>query len=604
MKRVITFIAACIVFLSQLVIPVLAAEDSTVIYEIQGLDETTVADDLTSMGMSLDDYPLDDSADSPTVIRFLEYGFAADQAYKKDFALYLYVYNPLGYDLWRDSMSNTITMATDYSGKTPRYEDIPLQILSDTNSPVLKFRIGNSDSWYEKLYQIALDSGRKYSFSKFTLKIKGEGAKAFPIASTYSYSGYSKGFGPGAEKESTLTCSCDGITTIQLTLHPTVYRHKNGSDTSDLIYAVYFSISDDYLTRYGDLYSVDATAVKAVCEPIVVVNNYATYSLLNNYVGYEAKDVQDTSTEPYALFGLYNRKYVSGGHGMMVKIGEEYYYGFRSTASKISGVKYTADETMQMSWLFRTEDLKNDVIYAEELQAYAEKHSDLNLYQSMEKVNFNLTADKLISSEGAGRNPISKFFLQMFGLDVNDVSFSEVSEPIKYSDIVSLKDEEIANNYGINVNDVGEFRRYVSRNSLGRSTYVLHFAKELYTGGEAKFFNFPENSEGYLIKDMVSYLDFNVIDLGFLDKSNNLTIIPTVSQPVNVIPPIEDPSNVAPPNIPSLGDMLQDFMRIIIGILCLILVIFIVFKIISLLLRLRKPKVVVHVDSQTDKQNK
>ena len=96
MKKILS-IFFCVVFVfSFLAVSVSALSENTATV----CDETSVEDDLNTIFHNVEQiFPLDSSLEELSLINVTEYGYDESKGIGKDYALYLYLYNPSGKDV-------------------------------------------------------------------------------------------------------------------------------------------------------------------------------------------------------------------------------------------------------------------------------------------------------------------------------------------------------------------------------------------------------------------------------------------------------------------------------------------------------------------------
>lgn len=110
-----------IVFVMVLGVVVFTAAPCITIAEEAGVnfDETDVLNDLTSSTINgvpfdLKDYPFDEDGEMQ-VVSFIEYCYSYKANMRKNYGLYVYVYNPRAINIATDNKGNKIQMAIKYN---------------------------------------------------------------------------------------------------------------------------------------------------------------------------------------------------------------------------------------------------------------------------------------------------------------------------------------------------------------------------------------------------------------------------------------------------------------------------------------------------------
>ena len=132
-------------------------------------ENTKVLDDLTSSTVNgklfdLKDYPFDESKDIQ-VISFVEYCYSYKANLRDNYGLYVYIYNPKGWNLSTSDKLNKIQMAVAYDpeGNPTDYQKFSLEFCSkvesgDYKNLFYKSRTTNY-SWFETSVSVQ-QSGR------------------------------------------------------------------------------------------------------------------------------------------------------------------------------------------------------------------------------------------------------------------------------------------------------------------------------------------------------------------------------------------------------------------------------------------------------------
>lgn len=171
-------------------------------------DTTDVMDDLTSstvggQAFELKDYPFDESKRAQ-IICFAEYCYSFRANMRGNYGLYVYVYNPQGLNLSEQSKRNKIQMAVKYDtdGNPSDYEKFDLQFLSKSETPdymnlFYKFKITDKAIDGKTFADRVNSNARRYDVSGMELLSAGaENATDYPVNGTYTFTGYSAGYGP------------------------------------------------------------------------------------------------------------------------------------------------------------------------------------------------------------------------------------------------------------------------------------------------------------------------------------------------------------------------------------------------------------------------
>ena len=186
-------------------------------------------------------------------LNFAEYKF--ENQYTESYGLYIYFYNPNQHQLIKLlSEKNKIELSTngvDYK----KYSLTPIsKSVGEIANLFYKFRVNTDEEFYNSLNS----SERTYYLSSFELEYtKSPNVTDVEIGTTFKYTGYAKGC--NGNDESTLQCYKEGLETIHLKVYGGTKRsgmiNSALTEAIDLHYA-YFEIPNKYIESYGEPYAV------------------------------------------------------------------------------------------------------------------------------------------------------------------------------------------------------------------------------------------------------------------------------------------------------------------------------------------------------------
>lgn len=209
-------------------------------------------------------YPLDTSDKRVELITLYEHGYTKKDGMSKDYGVYLYLYNPSGQAV--KDLDNMVNMCQelDANGNPKSYQRVPLDLVSASEDyRFLKFELMPSASQkhfqeYTKNNQVL----RYYGVS--SLYLNHGTVKAYSNSFGYIFSGY--------REDNTLKIEGKEKAVIDLNLKQTWYR-LNSSPTGAHYYstlnAVYFSISEDLLAKYGTITGAEMEWYEYKTKPIL-----------------------------------------------------------------------------------------------------------------------------------------------------------------------------------------------------------------------------------------------------------------------------------------------------------------------------------------------
>ena len=259
---------------------------------VNDFDETYVEDDLGKE--KLLEYSLMVGT-KPSVVSFMEYCYSDDESLlNAKYGLYIYVLNPTRAEYATNIGGNQINMAIshDSEGKPTSYKILKLKNCGHTTGEydklIYKFRVlGLDDVVKDVRAQNKTKSSRKYSVAELQLRNVGSGIiTGYGVSRSFTFTGYAKGCGAGADTASTLTCTIGETTTIEIKVGHTNYRTDDFVDNvCDEINTVYFSVPNEYFQKYGDkLQKIKAQWYEYKTKPVFVTSDSEAYNALDDYI--------------------------------------------------------------------------------------------------------------------------------------------------------------------------------------------------------------------------------------------------------------------------------------------------------------------------------
>lgn len=588
-SKILILLMALMLLLSSLplhVIPSAFAES-----KLYPFDQINVLDDLESSAtFDIDKYPYS-ATESERVINFVEWAYSPFKP--EDFALYVYIYNPKNIDWDVNSYSNRIQIATRYK-TSPTQLDYDYVVTKDS-SPVdyetfsivfcnkstregyeglfYKFRVIDHECADGLTIQERVNSlERRYDVSGIVLGKKDGTAQEILIGGTYRFSGYAKGYGPNQTSASTLVNEgFTGMETIALEVSATNYRTNSsalGAYHQYDINTLYFSVPEQYFTKYGNLQKIKLEWYEYKTTPMFMIkpnssDNALWYELQKHvgvdYTGYGGQYRAHNGNNPYEIY-LYDKT----GYAMGGDVPNHYDMGYNlpCDATNLGGGTYNGTKAIvdnaitEIQWLFHSKTAS-----AETIKAYIKDyHYAKNGYLPVK--NGQISADLFLDTVDPGRKmgyncvefdagdkwdlksyddankSVDGFrryglfdsgFWRSNGIEVNDVA------PI----VCDIKESEIsATNLLINTEDVSKFRDfYNTAKENNERTVLFRFAITDYWhegfNTTAGFANLTKGDLGWLSQQTV-FLDTKIIHLTFQTK-DKYTVIPVVQDPIDVI---------------------------------------------------------------------
>ncbi len=258
------------------------------------LGSTSVEADLEASGFNLNLYRKNPAAD-PQVMMISELAYSEEGSqYENAFYILVYLYNPSGeaLDLSRE---NTVNFSVGASS----FENQSLVCFGrSADSLFYRFYIEYENAFLTaaREYAAANNGARTYTVASVQLFDTGEGRlRDYKVGKAYTFTGYAKGCGPGAELVSTLTSSYTGIDTISLELNHTTWRNRvydaaNGrfddEGVCDAVSTVFFGVPEKYIYDYvGGLKQITSEWYEYKTTPIFVTWDTARADELKPWLG-------------------------------------------------------------------------------------------------------------------------------------------------------------------------------------------------------------------------------------------------------------------------------------------------------------------------------
>ena len=582
-SRILIFLMALLLLISSTPLTSFIARADSKVYPF---DQTNVLDDLESSAtFDVQKYPYSER-ESERVINFVEWAYSPFKP--EDFALYIYVYNPKAIDWDVNSYSNRIQIATRYK-TSPTQLDYDYVVTKDS-SPVdyetfkIVFCNKSTQRGYEGLFykfrvidHVGADGltiqervnslERRYDISGLVLGKKDGTSQEILIGGTYRFSGYAKGY--GANQTSASTLKNEGFTsmeTIALEVNSTNYRTNSsavGAYHQYDINSLYFSVPEQYFTKYGNLQKIKLEWYEYKTTPMFMIkpnsSDNSLYPTLKNYVGVDltGKGGQYRAHDSSNGFQIYlNEKRVSSGLARAyfdmgynlpydaVNLGYEY-------ASVNDAVEYAIPE---IQWLFH-----QTTATAEEIRAYIKDYPYAKkgyLPVKDGQISADLFLDKVDDGRTMGYNCVEFDAGEHWDLKSYDDAHSLLERWLDYGlftgrnvdievkdvapIVCDIKESEInSTNLLINSDDVVRFKDfYTEAKNNNERTVLFRFAvtdywHEGFSTTSSVFFNGTKGDLGYLSQQTV-FLDTKIIHLTFQTK-DKYAVIPVVQDPIDVI---------------------------------------------------------------------
>jgi hypothetical protein len=541
--------------------------------DVADFDASSVLDDLGSATVNgapfkLEDYPADPDG-AIGIITVIEYCYSFYTS-ADNYGLYIYMYNPARVNIDTKTIANKIQLATAYDedGAPSAYAKYPIKYCSKSTGDYAdlfyKFKVTNPVEIYNRVRQTP--ELRRYDVSGVELLTVGNSnATDYEVGYIYKYSGYAAGMGQNAAAPSTLACAVSVLETISLNVKHTYFRTASseaGAGYQNTLNSVYFGVPNHYIDTYGKLYGVHAECWSALTNPIVVTNNREMYDHLLSYIGQHItpydSDVgysfytsyTDTMLPPYP-----SKKYADIAFNKWDTVTAIH------PLPRVNYLFYTTNNTNNYT-------LKNIVstdVTGDDFGMYLRDYTlgtmiDINgksyssdLLCDVKYMPINITLDSdpynLMSYDSSHPKWWQKIISKQWSTDTS-TSYTDV-EPIKVvtdADI-NKSDAQISESLLVNIDDVAEFKSYYAAAKDNNETVMLfRYATDQYYSQHLWVFKsrtaLADKKSSYIAWQTI-YLDYDIIDLKFVNDNGDYTVIPVVSDPMDIIPDITSPTTAS-----------------------------------------------------------
>lgn len=292
-------------------------------------DNTSIFEDLYGSKdehgneFDLGNYPKDKDGEL-RFYTFVEYGYSYYANLNKNYALYMYLYNPqqLNFQTYLDS--NVVRMGVSYATKDDNiviseYEDFNIVCVSRTTGDYAnlfyKFKVLDPNKKILSMAQAYEKENecRRYDIAGVYLKTdKSDVTLDKNIGRTYKCSGYMATYGKDASNPSTFVCNVEKLETLDLKVYQTSYLtgvSSAGAYHHNNVSSVYFAIPQRVLDKYGSLWEIYAQWYECKTAPIFVTSNSNLYNGMKDLTHYSLSENKnkprfDDSVPYYFYYGM------------------------------------------------------------------------------------------------------------------------------------------------------------------------------------------------------------------------------------------------------------------------------------------------------------
>ena len=573
--------------------------------ESESFKNTNVLDDLRSAkinGQAFDikNYPFNEQGNLK-IIQVIEYCYSYKKNKQSNYGLYFYVYNPQGLTLSETSGQNKVQIAV---GDEVNYTKYVLEYCNKSSEAAYrglfyKYRLKDADKLLEKLNS----NERTYKISGIELlRVGNKNATEYTVGGKYCFTGYSKGYGPNENDESSLSCRIEEIETLLLNVNHTTYRTNmsdKGAGHYNQISTVYFSIPNYIYNTYGNLQKIRAEWWEYKTKMALITSNRDLYNAFMPYTHINVGEHSDSVNG-----NLYINRIIQDS-AFSKHTTYDWAYNIQSESKSswgylvVTNVKSRSDQIPYCFYSERASSLDSVFKFFTDTQNVGDVTSNevsdyiYNYQGSGSMIDCNgrdISADLFEATVDGGRTKgyndktidLQDTFdlnsydsnhswwnkLYDFGFSWPDTSgdYSNVSPiyEVKAEDIVGTN-SMVSTNLLVNEDDVSAIQAaYASAKLKGERLVLFRFAVTDYysqnVNGTINGIEVKETNKDTYVAQETCFFDFDIIELTF-NKEGEYFVIPVVSSPIDIVSGFTAPADEI------------SLWKLILGIILLILLI-------------------------------
>lgn len=510
-----------------------------------------------------------------SLVNFVEYGYTYDSNEMDKFGLYMYFYKPQnlqGVNL--ESVSNKVQLKVDSKYLPDTYNKYLLKMISFTDSALYngtfyKFKIIDAiDRNNHYIANKADRDCRRYQISGVEFQLLDNSIVDMKIAKEFMCEGFAKNCG-STLGESTLKMTSRGTEVLKLNVQSadfTTNANAKGEEYQTKIYSAYFGVPRETFAKYGELSSIKFEYYEYATKPIIVANS-ANYETFNKIIGKKLGNTYD----PYTISFGSHLKIFSTGNPLIHQYIYNYGYNlqdfrsFESGDGKAGTVTNSANEKLDcIYWVFNSgaNAPNNYTVSNKEILNYASNYKgsgdkvlgkyDKNLFEKRTMDGkFRYFDEKDL---GDGGKPLvlssdNKYNILNYQEANQKSDFQMFFEKTGYKKIqgTSIKDlvpivhldsaSDIASQYNSLYLDnyyKDNFISYCNNQNLAENDVILfRFAVRDYYASPINY-EFSNDYGGAEMRFGACFLNFDIIELKFVDKNSVETWLPCVSNPIDI----------------------------------------------------------------------
>ncbi len=514
-------------------------------------------------------YLSDPLVDNFDVIATLEYGYTIDGAYN----LYIYVFNQSGVenDYNFAFSGNRIEIFNESTGS---YEHAPIKYVSiSSDKKFIKYRLDVLEQDYTRD-----DGARQYGIVGIEIaSIKNSQNLTWQL---HDYEVGHSWVWTGFESNLQVDYASDFD---YLSLDVNVGAYQTGSsDYSDYaknnLYYAYFSVPQTFAGEEYSLYSVHADYydfdLSKKFAAVIDEHDYEFYYDLWNQ--YAADDSNLDAEERTVVQNYYDEE--NGYKNFIARYFFYPYYDnvdykhfeyqvndFPKIIKSFSEEPYSADpqpapyfiniDSVDETVPFSRVDQYLDIDKAEQFSGQLREDVYRNIHYTSDKnpINDATYVDWDLLSYGDTHNDWEKWWSKNFhGTDVSLSSVRDIPCIEKIGvDVLTNSDITNEEKYYVDNADLGPLKAYYALASAEiKNTYMFRFNANIYESRDLYWYYVPSlgrNHAGYIVTKYNVAIDFDIIDLTFINDYEELLQIPVVADPHNVGSDLTPPNPNTPP---------------------------------------------------------
>lgn len=501
----------------------------------------------------------------------------------EEYGFYLYLYNPSEKSIIDDITYSNVQMAVSWDGdKATDYEKFNMKLISkSSNGQYLKFKVIDHYSETDAISmqtRMALmqvnESKRIYEITSFELREKGANKTTdYSFGCKAIFTGYDAGCAPSGTNSSTKTITYKAAKTLSLDVHQCYWRTQTSSKGvgyRNQINAAYFSVPNEVWNKYNELYSIKCEWEEYRTTPMIITDDTTLYDALSRYVG--------VTIEPHDKNVGYTLGDLRGSYGNSTLIFRyDYAYNIKETRNYWTNTYVFVERPInRLGWVLHSAEeikLDNECVSAEDILNYYKDYEQDHPWSKVtrEEALFSDEVDEgrkagyqqvTVNLDGTDENGNPMFPLDNYdlthsrwdkfwdytlfngGLSFKSVNTGETYDwftPIEVfrkgdsltNKIINAKSDAdyeyiMTQHFFANKEMAKEFAEYVKKAIASDETVVLfRYAETDYYS--ATLSESPAIEGHSLVSWQTVFLNFDVIQLGFRDETQQIKIVPVAS---------------------------------------------------------------------------